>query len=395
MRDVSSAALIKTIARREIRQQLSNKTFWLSVVVTAVLLVASFGASSVLTGGDDEKPSVGVVSEQRPLAKALENRAESGDFSSVTVHKDDAAARAAVNEGEVDAAVLSNDSIAVERDLPGDLESSIQETHRSVTQAEQLRERGVDAADIPKTLAVKPLGTQTLDPDAERTQQRTVTTGVGVIVLFMLMLVSGLAVAQGVAEEKQSRIVEVLLAKVRAWQLLAGKITGLGTAALVQILVLTVTSLSAAVGFGALEAPTDAVGIGLSLLLWFLPGYTLFVTLYAVAGSLVSRAEDVNHVVGPVNALQMLGLVGPGLALAGKTGSSTIEILSLVPGASWAAMPVRMASEEVPWWQVGTAFALMILAVAVLVRVGSRIYSGGLLQYGGVIKVKDALASAR
>jgi ABC-2 type transport system permease protein len=208
------------------------------------------------------------------------------------------------------------------------------------------------------------------------------------------MLISGLGVAQGVAEEKSSRIVEVLLAKVRAWHLLAGKIVGLGAAALVQILLMTTATLIAAIGFGVLRAPLSAVGTAANLLLWFVPGYALFVTLYAVAGALVSRQEDVNHVIGPVNMLQMLSLAGPALAVRGGPDDSLLTIVSMVPGLSWAAMPMRMAVTQVPWWQVAVAFALMLLSIAVLVRVGGRVYRGGLLRYGGIVKIREALHGA-
>ncbi|MFF5127536.1 ABC transporter permease [Streptomyces syringium] len=386
---MGNAALIKVVAAREITQQMRSKAFWISVAVTALMLALSFGATTLFQGGGEGTSTVGVVGRQAALTPALGDRAE------VSRYDNDEAARQAVRDGKIDAAVLSSDRIAVLRELPEDLGRALQEAHRAAGQAGRLAEHGVPAKDVPGLLTVEPLKVTTLDPDAERGRQRTIAAGTGVFLLFMLMLVSGLAVAQGVAEEKASRIVEVLLAKVRPWHLLAGKITGLGAAALVQMLALATATLSAAIGFGVFETPSDALGTGANLLLWFIPGYLLFITLYAVAGSLVSRPEDVNHVVGPVNALQMVGLIGPVLAVSGSTDSATLRILSMVPGTSWASMPVRMAYEDVAWWEIGAAFGLMALAIAVLVRVGSRVYTGGLLQYGGIVKVKDALAGAR
>ncbi|MFK4596941.1 ABC-type Na+ efflux pump permease subunit [Streptomyces pristinaespiralis] len=389
-RRVRDSVLVLAIARRELAQQLTNKAFWMSVAITAIMMAVTFGATSYFQSGGGERPSVVLAGEQSALAPVLRPHAD------VSTASDADAARAAVRDGKADAAVIDGQGgIVVQRELPEELGRLLQEAHRAVVLDASLRGHGLTAAEAAEAAAVSPLPTTTLDPDAVRTIQRTTTAATAVFILFMLMLVSGLAVAQGVAEEKSSRIAEVLLAKVRARHLLAGKIVGLGASALVQILVLATACLGAAVAFGLFEAPADAVGAGLNVLVWFVPGYILFVTLYAVAGSLVSRPEDVNHVVGPVNGIQMLGLIGPGLALAGNTDSATVEILSLVPGVSWAAMPVRMAYEDVPWWQIGTAFGLMLVTAVVLIRLGGRVYAGGLLQHGGIVKVKDALRGAR
>lgn len=387
---VRDSALVLAVARRELTQQLTNKAFWMSVAITAIIMAVTFGATSHFQQGGGERPTVVLAGGQTALAPALRPHAD------VSTVPDASEARAVVRDGKADAAVTDGPGgIVVQRELPEDLGRLLQDAHRSVALHAVLRGHGLSAAEAAEAAVVPPLPTTTLDPDAVRTIQRTTTAATAVFILFMLMLVSGLAVAQGVAEEKSSRIAEVLLAKVRARHLLAGKIVGLGVSALVQIMVLATACLGAAVAFGLFEAPADAVGAGLNVLVWFVPGYILFVTLYAVAGSLVSRAEDVNHVVGPVNGIQMLGLIGPGLALTGSTDSATVEILSLIPGVSWAAMPVRMAYEDVPWWQIGTAFALTLVTAAVLIRLGGRVYAGGLLQHGGVVKVKDALRGAR
>ncbi|MGJ5755230.1 ABC-2 type transport system permease protein [Streptomyces puniciscabiei] len=387
-RRAADLSLIRIVAGREISQQLRNKTFWISVTVTSLMLCLSFTLTGVLRGSSADRPAVAVVGAQPALAAALASQTEVRDYA------DAGAAQAAVRAGKADAALLPGGQVAVLRTLPSGLAQSIQHAYQTTRQAQQLTALGATRAEVDQALAPEPLRITTLDKDAARTQERTMTAGLGVFLLFILMMISGLGIAQGVAEEKSSRIVEVLLAKVRAWHLLAGKIVGLGTAALVQILLLVTAALTAAIASGAVEAPLDTIGAAVNVLIWFVPGYLLFVTMYAAAGALVSRPEDVNRVIGPVNMLQMISLVGPALAVSGKH-QSLIEALSLVPGVSWAAMPVRMAVGPVPWWQVGASFALMLAAVAALLRIGSRIYTGGLLQHGGIVKVRDALRGAR
>ncbi|MEU6550268.1 ABC transporter permease [Streptomyces sp. NPDC046915] len=380
--------LIRIVASREVTRQLRSKAFWASVIVTTAMMCLSFALTGVLEGDGGDAPEVGVVGARTPVAAAL--RPE----TAVKEYGDAGAARRAVRDGTVDAAVLPGGEVLVLRNLPADLGRTIRQAEQTAGQVERLKELGAGPDETARALAPPVLRVSALDADAGEVQERTMTAGLGVFLLFILMLISGLGIAQGVAEEKSSRIVEVLLAKVRAWHLLAGKIVGLGAAALAQILLMMTAVLSAAIGFGALDAPLGAIGTAANLLLWFVPGYVLFVTLYAVAGALVSRQEDVNHVIGPVNMLQMLSLAGPALAVRGGPDDPALTVVSMVPGLSWAAMPMRMAAGPVPWWQIGAACALMLLAIAVLVRVGARVYRGGLLRYGGIVKVGDALRGA-
>ncbi|MFG2128853.1 ABC transporter permease [Streptomyces sp. NPDC048751] len=381
-------ALIRIVAAREVTRQLRNKAFWASVIVTAAMLCLSFSLTDVIKGDGESPPTVGVVGEANTIAAALRPQ--------VTVERyaDTGAARTALRDDAVDAVVLPDGGVLVLRNLPAELGRTIQQAEHTADQVARLEALGAAREETERAIAPPALRVSTLDADAGVVQERTMTAGIGVFLLFILMLISGLGIAQGVAEEKSSRIVEVLLAKVRAWHLLAGKIIGLGAAALVQIVLMMTAVLTAAVGFGVLQAPLNAVGTAANLLLWFVPGYVLFVTLYAVAGALVSRQEDVNHVIGPVNMLQMLSLAGPALAVRPAPDDALLTVVSMTPGLSWAAMPMRMAVTEVPWWQMFAAFALMLLAIAALVRFGGRIYRGGLLRYGGIVKVGEALRGA-
>jgi ABC-2 type transport system permease protein len=375
-------ALIRTVAGREISQQLRNKNFWSSLLATALLAALSLGLTTLLDR-DTEQPTVAVPAGQGVLTEALRAQLP------VTELPDAEAARSAVREQKADVAIIG-DEIVVLRKLPDELGRTLADTFRTVTYQERLRALNAAPADV----ALPAMRVTTLDADAARVQQRTITAGVSVIALVLLMFMAGIGIAQGVAEEKSSRIVELLLAKVTPRQLLIGKILGLGVAALVQISVTLGLGLAAATVAGVFTAPAEILGTAVNVLLWFIPGYLLFVTLYAVAGSLASRQEDVNHVTGPVSMIQMGTLIGPILAITAPA-SPALGVVSMIPGLSWAAMPVRMAYSSVPFWQVAVALALTVAAVGVLLAIGSRVYTGGLLQYGGVIKVRQALRAAR
>ncbi|MEV4293598.1 ABC transporter permease [Microbispora rosea] len=387
-RPLSGFALIRTIAHREIVTQLQRKELWVSLVLMVVVFCASLGVQTLFSG-DSRSSRLGVVGGRPEVAAALRAQAvEPVPYGTADE------ARTAVRKGEVDAALLDGDEVVVKEKLPRELAGPVGEAHRAAVLTDRLKSRGLGEADIPAVLNVAPPKVTALEPDAERGDQRTMTAAVGVMVLFFLMFMFGQGIAQGVLEEKANRIVELLLAKVRAWHLLAGKVIGIGAVALAQIIAIVASGVTVALLIGLVDVPEDAVGMGALVVVWFIPGYLLFATLWAVAGSLVSRQEDIQHAAGPVSFLQTMSLLAVLAPFSGANDTLT-RVFSLVPGLSSSVMPVRMATEQVPWWEVAVAAVLTLVAIAALLRVGARIYSGGLLQHGGIVKVRAALRDSR
>lgn len=381
--------LLALVAQREIVTQLRRGEFWASLAIMILVVGASVGTQVLFAGGVSEH-RVTAVPGNAGLHEALAR----GGRVTVEPSPSDADSEASVRAGDVDLAVLGDGSAVYLDRLPPDLADALRVAAADAAARAALAAQGMDQARIDQLLAGGQPRIRALDPEGNRTAQRTVLAVVGVGAVFMLMFVFGQGIAQGVREEKSSRVVEVLLAKVNARQLLGGKVLGLGLVVLVQMLVLVLAGFLAALGLDLIAVPADAAEIGLLVLLWFLPGFLMFATLWALAGALVSRPEDVNNAAGPVSALMSVGLLGamfPYSGVAPEVGAA----LSLLPGFSWSMMPVRMAAGAVPWWQVGVAMALLALAVAVLLRVAGQIYVGGLLSGGGVLKARAALRAAR
>jgi len=384
----SPAALIGTIAHREILVQLQRKELWVSLVLMVVVFCATLAAQTFFSGGA-RQARLGVVGERPEFVAALRAQAiEPVRYGSAD------AALAAVRAGEIDAAVVGAGEVVVLEELPETLAAPLRLAHREAAIVERLRGSGFTEAQAAAALDVAPPAVRALEPEAGRTAQRTMTAAVGVMVLFFLMFMFGQGIAQGVLEEKSNRIVELLVAKVRPAQLLAGKVLGIGAVALAQITVIVLSGVAVALLTGLVDVPRDAFGTGALVVAWFIPGYLLFATLWAVAGALVSRQEDIQHAAGPVSLLQTAALLAALAPFSGVNDTLT-RVLSLVPGLSSSVMPVRMAAEPVPWWDVALAVVLTLAAIAVLLRLGARIYSGGLLQHGGIVKVREALRDSR
>jgi ABC-2 type transport system permease protein len=381
----SSAALVRLVAAREASTRLRDKNFLIGSAVIVLLLLGIMGMQVAADSGDDAA-RVGVVGETGALESALRTQ---GDVLGIRVTvvplEDDDAARAAVEDGDVDAAVVGGGGDSPELLLQGSdgrLEALAGGAVTDASVGEQLAEAGVQL-DVPQ------LTVTTLD-EGDRDSQATVVALVGVAMLYGLLILFAQFVAQGVVEEKSSRVVELLLATMKPWQLLAGKIIGLGLLGLGQIVLIGVLGVGGALAFDLVEVPGDLIGTVVSVVAWFVLGYAFYASLFAAAASLVSRQEDLGSVITPMSVLLIAAFV-IAIQASADPGGPLATVTSLVPGLSPMVMPVRMAAGEAPAWQVALSVLLMLAAIAVIVRVGGRVYAGALMRTGGKVKVREAL----
>jgi ABC-2 type transport system permease protein len=334
-----------------------------------------------------------VVGGQETVPAALEAQGEALDVDVTVVDLDDeAAARSAVEDGDVDGALIdgtgSDPELLVKESADGSLQAVVQGAVAQLSLSAQLAEAGVTGVDVPD------VAVSSLDPGADETGQRIVAAIIGVSVLYGLLILFGQFLAQGVVEEKSSRVVELLLATMRPWQLLAGKIIGLGVLGLAQIVVILVVGVGGALAFDLVDVPGDVVGTAVSVVLWFVLGYALYASIFATAASLVSRQEDLATVLMPTTLL-LVGALIVGIQAAGDPGGTLATVTSLVPGLSPLVMPVRQAAGDVLLWQIALAVVLMLIAIGLVLRLGGRIYSGALLRTGGKTKLREALKAER
>ncbi|MEX5718646.1 ABC transporter permease [Geodermatophilus maliterrae] len=390
-RPLGSGALIRLVAVREVSTRLRDKTFLVGSAVMLLLIVGLLAFQVVVNSGSDDS-RIGVTGDAGRLGPALE--AQGGALGlDVTVVElgDDTAARTAVEDEEVDAAVLEGtgtDPELVLREPDSTLEALVSGAVGAVALNGVLAEAGVDPGDLPQVTVTA------LDEDSAAAEQRTAVAIVGVVLLYSLIILFGQFVAQGVVEEKSSRVVELLLATMRPWHLLAGKILGLGALGLAQIALIAVIGVTGALAFDVVDVPGDLIGTVGWVLFWFVLGYALFASLFAVAASLVSRQEDLGSVLTPASLVLIVGFFIAIQAASSPSGTLAV-VTSFVPGFSPMVMPVRQAAGDVALWEVGVAVLLMLVAVALVVRLGGRVYSGALLRTSGKTKLKDALRAER
>ncbi|MGY1770484.1 ABC transporter permease [Blastococcus sp. SYSU D00813] len=389
-RPLSSSALVRLVAGREISTRLRDKNFIISSVVIILVLIGVM-AFQVAVGSGSDEGRLGVVGDAAELGPAIRAQGEAVGVDVTIVELDDeAAARAAVEDEDVDGALLGGTGEAPEllvEERDSTMEAVVNGAVAGVAIARELADAGVDLTAVPE-VSVSSLDSG--DDDGER----VVVALIGVAVLYSLIILFGQFVAQGVVEEKSSRVVELLLATMRPWQLLAGKILGLGVLGLAQIVVIGVIGVVGALSFDVVDVPGELIGTVVSVVLWFVLGYAFYASVYAVAASLVSRQEDLGTVLTPTTLVLVAG-VFVGIQAASDPGGTLATVTSFVPGLSPLVMPVRQAAGEAAVWEVGLAVVLMLVAIALVVRLGGRVYAGALLRTSGKTKLREALRAER
>lgn len=381
------------VARRELVTRGRSRSFLVGLAVSA-LLVAGL---AVLPGafGDDNSYAVavsGAGAEQ--LRAALSAQADSAGIElAVTPVADRGAARAAVVDGEVDAALVDQDTVLYGEQLDTELAGLLEQAHRTVRSEQQLRAAGLDPQLVSRALSVPPLQQVSVNEDADDAAARQALAVVVVVLMLMLIYLPAIYVATGVVEEKSSRVVELLLAAVRPWQLLAGKIIGIGLLGLAQLVVVVAVGLGVASATGALpDLPEGTFTVVAGTFVWFLLGYAFFSAMAAASGSLVSRQEEINSVMAPMTLLLMASYF-VGFYAIFNPGATLARVLSVMPPFSAIVMPVRTASTSVPGWELATAVALMALATAAVVAAGATIYRRAVLRTGTRVRLREAMAA--
>jgi ABC-2 type transport system permease protein len=429
------------VARREYLFRVRGRTFLittalLAVAVAAVTLLPTFlGAFGV---GDPAEVAVYVDADdlsQDPVAAiqvALSTGIDPGGASGeeapapeddsgepvVTRVDDPVAAAQQVRDEELDGL------LTVTRNAEGDLAfeyrtdaSPTDQTRILVTQAataltiaDRMERAGVAEEDQAQIFAPPDFTANAADPDDARDEEdfggAILLTYVVVILTFMAILTYGNWVAQSVAEEKSNRVMELLITAATPRQLLTGKVLGTSGAGLTQYLVMI---LAVVIGFLINGPISNALGVGSELpftlpelepmwlvafTIFFVLGFVLYASLYAAAGSLVSRVDDVQQAVGPLIYLAMAGYFVSFFAM-NVPDATWVKLASLVPFFSPYLMPARMLLSSVEAWEVGLALVLLAVTLAASIWFAARIYSAGVLLYGQRVGIRAVLRATR
>jgi len=209
-----------------------------------------------------------------------------------------------------------------------------------------------------------------------------------VMFIYITVLIYGVAVMRGVMEEKQSRIIEVLLASVKPFDLMLGKVIGIGLVGLTQYLVWVVSgvaisalSAGAAVAVAGFDMPKVSASLMIFFMVYYLLGYFLYAAFYAMIGAIVSNEDDGQQAQWPVSMTFAASLVVSTLAMENPNGVA-VTILSLIPFFGPSLMFLRIAIGAAPAWQIATSIILLVVTIVAVTWVAAKIYRVGVLMYG-------------
>ena len=392
------------VATREIVVRALNKGFLIGLAVTVAMIGGLIGFSAYMDSRTDSFDVAVVTGDEAALTaveSAREEAATSDEGIELTVLQvDDAAAAEAALEDETADAWLSSGttgataeaddagtgwSLAGWREPDGGRADLLGTTVRDQVMADRADGAGTT---IEALTAGSEIETERLDGNPVDPQVVFFAGFVLAFLFFTGAVGSGAMIAGSVIEEKQSRLVEIIATAVPLRQLLAGKIIGSSVIALAQNLLLAGIGL-VGLSFTDLSAVLPAMT---ATMIWFVVfftvGFVAVAALYAVAGSLASRTEDLQYTTTPLMMLLM------GVYIVTFSADGVLErVLSYVPPASIVSMPVRVLNGDALWWEPIVSLLVLVVATLGAVLLSERAYRGALMQTGGRVTWKSALAS--
>ncbi len=362
MNPVGFSRAVWLVAEREILSRLRSKAFLISTAVVVLVCLAAAVASGFTVARQSDPVAVAVTADVVDLVADLPSL-------DVTLVPDRPAAEELLRDGTVEAAIVAADgllgySVVADDSVPTAVLMALSRTPE----------------------------VELLDPTSAGTGL-SLLVGVGFGMMFLMAAsLFGTTIAQSVIEEKQTRIVEILLAAVPDRALMAGKVIGNTLLAMAQVVLFLTIGVGGLAATGRLDLVAGLGAPAAWFAVFFLLGFVLLAALFAAAGALVSRQEDIGSTTFPLTIL----IVAPYLLVVTMHDDpAAIAVLSYVPFSAPVGMPLRLFLDQAQWWEPLLSLVVLAATCAAAVWVGARIYSNSLLRMGSRVRLGEALRSGR
>ncbi|HUH53128.1 MAG TPA: ABC transporter permease [Microbacteriaceae bacterium] len=398
-----SFSVIWLVAKRELKSRLFAKATIISAIIFVVLIAGGVQvAAYFLNSTTDSSTAIGVSSEAEPLAQIMEQErqqtATGGDHELIYHTMSEVDAKEDLKNGDIEVYIAGTPSAPIfmfDGNPDGELVALGARAAEQYTLFTAIDNAGADSAQIQQELANIDVEILDINPVTSARQfdaLKIVSSLVTIFLLFFALLQSASLIIVGVIEEKVSRVVEILLATIRPAELLAGKVLGIGLMALIQVLLFASAGVLSALSAGLFSLSDINIGVSvLSLLGWFLLGFTIYISLFGGLASLVSRQEDSGAVTTPLIFGMMIPFYLAIYLIPNAPDSIATKILSQIPFFAPFMMPVRVGFDAVETWEVVLSVAISVITVPLVIWIGGRVYSRAVLHTGGRLKLKDAL----
>lgn len=387
------------VTKRELRERGRSKGFIISSVLTVAILLGIILIPQAL-GGDAATFEIGAVGDGNEQIVEAARQFEAGlaadeetepDVFEVTEFSTAEEGEASLRRGDVEVLLIDGTSAVVAQQGFGgnELVDRLQQAAGASRLRELMAENEQVASEVVEVLSNDPLEVRSLSGPGSDNADSSVIAYAGLVLLYIAILTYGNTVLTGVTEEKNNRVVEVLLATLKPWHMLGGKVLGIGILGLAQF-ALTMAAAFAAIRItGAVSLPAfdlETVGV---LVLWFLIGFGIYAALYAAAGSLTSRTEDAQSAALPMTMLAVVGFF-VSFSVLDDPSSLVARITTFIPFTAAFVVPIRNSLGAISWAEHALAVVVALGAIVLLVVLAARIYAGGLLRFGSRVRIKDA-----
>lgn len=312
-------------------------------------------------------------------------------------------------KGEIDAYLLMPDSFAASNArfeflsrkagdfvAGGLLEDALNDAVRSQRLADaNISETTVQKLSGKVTLDQKAIDEQGREKDSDMLLAASFVIG---FMIYLTLTIYGQVILGAVVEEKETRIAEILFSSARPFELMMGKLVGVGLAGLTQMGI-WIASLLALIAFFATQTDLSPIFAGLPritplmvfyFLLFFLVGYFIYASIFALIGSMVTTVQEGGQFAFPPIMIMLIGFYFS-FAVIRDPNSPVAFWVSIAPFMAPMTMPVRILAETPPFWQIALAIGLNTLAIAGLVWLAARVYRVGMLMYGKRATIPEVL----
>lgn len=400
-----------TVMMHTYRSKIKSKPFLITTLITIALLFVVTNMNEITKMfGEEEAAKVGVIDKTGNTLPALQAQLEQAgdDLKAEAYTKSESDAEKAVTEGKLDGLlILDKDASGIvigiykaedvtQQSLITDIEMALQQIkNKSAAEAIGLNQEQLAAIYLPVSFEKESLSTTA--KSEEEAAQVYILVYVVLFFMYMSVMMYGSMIAVEVATEKSSRVMEILISSVSPVTQMFGKIFGIVLIALTQL------ALFVAGGFAAVKLNENISGsesiiqelklneIPISLmvyaLVFFILGFFLYATLFAMMGSLISRVEEVNNLMTPVVIVIVAAFM---IAMYGRENpeSGFVAAASYFPLFTPMLMLLRVGMLSLPVWETALGIGVLIGAIALFAVIGARVYRGGVLMYGNAPSLK-------
>ena len=432
-----SRSNIPIIIQREFNERVRKKSFIISTILTPVLMIALMAAPAlIMEFSRGEQKTIAVIDESGLVAPRLESgeelRFETSNLSTDEARKELTDRFGVLYIGRDILENPSNVRLYANSSSSLSVESNITDQIEKILEAEKLKAYDIENLDrilseVKTTVTLQTFRNDKSQEGDTQAQSSTVATALGYIlgfILYMFLLIYGSMVMQSVIEEKNNRVLEVMVSSVRPFDLMLGKILGVAAVAVVQILIWGVLIVAvggfvlphlmpadAMAGVQAMQqgVPDAASMSGMDpemlqavaamtdlgyilkifgcLLLFVFGGYLLYSAMFAAVGSAVDNIQDASQLQMPITLPIILALLAM-LAVIEDPNSQLSFWFSIIPFTSPVVMMARIPY-DIPWWEIGLSLAVLYASFVGMVWLAAKIYRVGIFMYGKKPTLKE------